>query len=323
MRGPVRKGQPTQSDVHYDALLTNLSTAYIQNQTNFIATKVFPIVNVSKQANRYPTYTKNDWFQDDAQLRGDSEESAGSGFTLSNDPYFCDVWGYHKDIGDQLRANADGVYNVDRDATEFVAMKMLLRQELQWVSEFFKSGIWGTSLVGGAGFIQFSDYAGSTPIDVVTTGTETVLKNTGFEPNTLVLGLEVYNKLKNHPDFVDRVKYSAPDAVTTAIMANLFEVDNVYVAKAVKATNAKGAAGTYDFVFGKNALLCYTPKNPGLLTPAAGYIFSWDYAPVGGSMPISRLRIDTKKTDRVEAEAAWDNKLIGSDLGYFLSGAVA
>jgi hypothetical protein len=279
-------------------------------------------VSVDKQSNKYPTYTKNDWFQDEAQKRGDSEESAGSGYTLSNDDYYCDVYAFHKDIGDQLRKNADAAYNLDREATEFVTMKMLLRQEIQWVSDYFKTGVWGYDKVGGTDFTRFSDYAGSNPIDVITTGSETVLQATGLEPNTLVLGVQVYNKLKNHPDFVDRIKYSSSDAVTTALMARLFEVERVFVAKAVKATNTKGQAGTYDFAFGKNALLCYVPPNPGLLTPASGYTFSWSYAPVTGAVPISRFRIDLKKTDRVEGEGAWDNKRIGADLGYFLSGVV-
>ncbi len=314
--------QPTAKDAHYDQFLTNISTAYIQAQSRFIATKVFKIVNVDKQSNKYPTYTQNDWFRDEAKVRGDSEESAGGGYTLSNDSYYCDVYGFHKDIGDQLRQNADAVYDLDREATEFVTMKMLLKQEIKWMADYF-GAVWGTNLTGGANFTQFSDFATSAPIDVVTTGCETIEQNTGFNPNTLVMGLQVYNKLKQHPDFVDRVKYTSDEAVTTEIMARLFDVERVLIARAVKATNVEGATGAYDFVSGKSMLLCYVPPNPGLLTPAAGYTFSWDYAPVGGAVPISRYRIDTKKTDRIEGEGAFDNKLVATNLGYYWASVVA
>ena len=53
--------QPTSQAVHaVDVPLTNISTAYIQNQAHYIASKVFPIVPVQYQSNAYYTFTKND-----------------------------------------------------------------------------------------------------------------------------------------------------------------------------------------------------------------------------------------------------------------------
>jgi len=312
---------PTQNDVNFDSLLTNISVAYRQLQTNFVASQVFPTVTVQKQSDRYATYTKNDWFRDDAGKRADATESEGSSYTLSSDTYFADVYAHHKDIGDQIRKNAASVFNLDKDASELVTTKLLLRQELQFVTDFFTTGKWGTDIVGDVGFTKFSNFAGSNPIGVIATGKNTVIKNTGFEPNTLLLGYELFETLKQHPDFVDRIKYSSSDPVTEQLMAKLFGVERVLVAKAIKATNKEGATGAYDFVFGKNALLCYVAPTPGMLTPSAGYQFVWDYAGFGTNIAISKMRIDTKKCDRIEGEIAWDNKIIGSDLGYFLSGA--
>ena len=48
--------QPTSSDVHVDAILTNISVAYIQQQGAFIANRVFPSVPVkSSLINTSPT----------------------------------------------------------------------------------------------------------------------------------------------------------------------------------------------------------------------------------------------------------------------------
>jgi len=41
--------QPTNSDVHVDAALTNISVAYVQNAADFVAGRAFPNVPVSKQ----------------------------------------------------------------------------------------------------------------------------------------------------------------------------------------------------------------------------------------------------------------------------------
>ena len=55
--------QPTQSQVHVDAILTNISVAYLQRAENFIADKVFPVVPVDKQSDKFFTYDKNDWLR--------------------------------------------------------------------------------------------------------------------------------------------------------------------------------------------------------------------------------------------------------------------
>jgi hypothetical protein len=79
-RKSLRKGSPSKEQVHYDSVLTTISTAFIQEQTNYIASKVFKIVPVDKQSNKYPVYDQNDWFQDDAQIRATqrSRQEAGS-----------------------------------------------------------------------------------------------------------------------------------------------------------------------------------------------------------------------------------------------------
>jgi len=118
--------QPNVNSVHVDAILTNISVAYLQNQNNFIADKVFPIVPVDKKSDKFFTYTKNDWFRDEAQRRADATESAGSGYNLSTDTYSADVWAFHKDVGDQTVANADAPLNPLREATEFVTRRLLL-----------------------------------------------------------------------------------------------------------------------------------------------------------------------------------------------------
>ena len=183
--------QPTLSDVHVDAVLTNISVAYIQNQNNFMSTRVFPIIPVDKKSDKYYIYTQNDWFRDEAQVRPPSTESAGSGWTLSTTNYSCESFALHKDVDNQVLANADAPLNLFREAAEFLTQKMLLRMELQWVSDYFATSIWDSNVTPVS---TWDDYTNSDPIDDVELGKETMLQNTGFEPNTLVLGYQVFRK---------------------------------------------------------------------------------------------------------------------------------
>jgi hypothetical protein len=313
--------QPTASEVHVDSILTNISVAYAQSADAFIASKVFPVVSVEKQSDKYFKFNKEDWFRDEAEKRADGDESAGSGYGLSTDSYSCEVYAFHKDVSDRVRKNADNPLKPDEDAVRFVTQRMLLRQEIQWVSDYFTTGVWS---VDSTPSVTWDDVT-SDPINDIEAGKESVLSKTGFEPRTLVMGYQVFRQLKNHPDIIDRIKYTSAQTVTPELLARLFDIDRVMIARAIKNTAKEGQTAAYSFAHGKHALLCHVAPSPGLLTPSAGYTFMWNGVSdgLGENIGISRIRMDARKSDRIEAEIAYVNKVVASDLGYFFNGAVA
>jgi hypothetical protein len=308
--------------------------AYIQNAASFIALKVFPIVPVDKQSDMYYSYDKNDWFRDEAKLRAHGTESAGSGYNISlAGPYFCNPYGFHKDIPWGLRKNADPGIDLDRDATELTTQRLLIRLERLFAGNFFITGVWGTDLTGVAGvpganqFRQWNDYSFSDPINDIETGKELIKGVTGFDPNTLLIGRQAFRYLKNHPDIVDRYKHTQAGVITAELVAKVFEIERLIVADTIYASNAEGATAAYNFIYGKGALLCYVPPAPGLLVPSAGYTFAWkgvaDNIQTNKGIAIETFPIRRLKVDRVEGEFAVDPRLIGADLGVFYTTAVA
>ena len=235
------------------------------------------------------------------------------------------MFALHKDVDDQTRANADDPLSPDSDATRFVTQRLLLRREIQFVADYMVTGVWDTDKTGTTNFTKWSDYAASDPIEDIELGKETILQNTGYMPNRLVLGYKTFRRLKHHPDVVDRFKYTSPDSITEEMLARLFEVEQVVVMRAVKNTAAEGATAVMAFVTGvDDALLCYANPSPGLLAPSAGYIFSWRAISggLGVDIPISRFRMEHLRSDRIEAEIAFDHKVVAKDLGYFYDDAV-
>jgi len=323
--------QPNISQVHVDAILTNASVAYIQSADNFIANKVFPIVPVDKQSNLYFKYTKDDWFRDDAQVRADGTEAATSGYGLTTDSYYAYVYAIKKAVGDQTMANFDNPLDPLRDASKFTAQLILNRMEAQFVTDFVKTGVWGADFAGVAGspstgeFKQWSDLANSDPIQDVENWKATILSTTGFEANKLVLGYDVYKTLRNHPDVIDRVKYTGNSVPDTAYLAQLFGLEEVLVAKAVKNTANEGATGSFSFTFGKSAVLVHSAPAPGLLTPSAGYSFQWTGVSEGLGLTVGtkQYRLEQNASTYVESQVAFANKVVAPDLGVFAGTVVA
>lgn len=320
--------QPTASSVHVNAPLTQISIAFLQSQDRFVARKVFPEVRVGKQSDRYFLYNKKQWFRSDAQERAPGTESAGSGFTIDNTPnYFARVWALHKDVDDQIRKNADNPIQPDRDATEFVTRGILMRQELNWAAKYFTTSVWTGSTTGGditPGTLW--DVGGSDPIGDIELQIVAIDLATGFSPNKLVLGAKVWSALKNHADFLDRIKYTQKGIVGTALLAEILEIDEVLVAKAVHDTADEGATDSHSYVLGSNdALLVYAAKSPGIMQPSGGYTFAWTglLGSNAAGMTMSRFRMEHLKSDRVEGEAAYDQKLVAAECGAFFSNAVS
>lgn len=314
--------QPSQSQVHVNRPLTNISVAFMQNPNNFVWDKVFPIVPVDKKSDVYFTYPLGQWYADDAQKRRAGTESAGSGYPMSTDSYTCDRYDFHKDIDDDTRNNADAPIDLDRDATEFVTQTLMQRLENQWVTNFFTTSVWDTDLTPSN---LWSDYTLSDPLTDIDTGKETILKNTGFEANTLVLGYKVYRQLMRHPDFRDQIKYTSPENINAGLLAKILDIERVIIAKSVKRTTIEGESNTFDFIHGKHALLCHVAPKPGILVPSAGYSFAWRGVSggMGTNIRIKKFRIERLEVDRVEGAVAFANKVVSSSLGYFFNGAVA
>lgn len=328
---------PARQSIHIDRALTNISVAYMQDDSAFIADKVFPMIPVVKQSDTYFVYNRDDFFRDEAEERAKGTESAGGDYDIEEaDPYFCRKYAFHMDVTEEDRVNADNPLTPNQDATDFVSRKLMLRRENLWAQKFFVPGKWGTQVQGvaatpGAGETIQWNSATSDPVKFIRNQTTQGIERTGYKFNTLVLSPYTYDELIEHEDIIDRIKYTEKGIATLNLLASLFEVDNIYVPNAIQNTKAKtaGAAagtGNFSFIMGKHALLCYVEKKPGLKKPSAGYTFGWTGLLGAGAFGNRIVRIPMPwlgmETERVEGEMAFDMKIIGSELGLFLKDIV-
>ena len=318
--------QPTQSQVHVDKPLTDLSLAYIQDENDYISQKVFPFVGVQKKSDVYFTYPKGQWFRNGMKKRAPGTESAGSGYDLDTAQYLCDKFALHKDISDDIRANQDDPVDMDRDASRWLTQQGLISQEVEWASAFFGTGLWtgsstGTDIVPAIKW----DAASSDPVKDVTEQSTAQKRKTGFRPNKMVVSADVDTALRNNEEIKERIKYVmkvTTDDITPGLLASLFGMQEYMVADAIVNTSTEGAADSMDFIVGSGqAALYYVPPAAGIMIPSAGYTFGWNglLGANARGTTISTFRMEHLKSDRVEIEQAFDQKQIAADLGVFFT----
>ena len=322
----------TPSSVHLDQPLTNLTIAYVQDQSNFIADKVFPTVGVQKQSDKYYIYDRDNMNRTgDVKALAPRTEVNRIGMSLSTDSYYADVYGLGMDFDQQTLANEDAALDIRSAGATTLVNRLLIHREEQFASTFFANGVWGS---GSTPSNLWSDYTNGTPIQDVTVARRAMqLKSGGYKPNTMVVGKEVRDILINHPDILARLNGGATVSntalITNAKLAEIFEVENFYVMEAVKNNSVEGVAESNAFIGGKHALLVHSAGNAGLMTPMAGATFAWNTLDGVNNLGITvesysddalkRMQV----AEHIQVKMAYDMKVTGADLGYFFNGAVA
>lgn len=326
---------PTQNVVHVDEMLSNVAVAAFQDNSNFIAGQVFPDVPVSKQSDKYAVIPAGDFNRDEMQRRADATESSGSDFTMSTDSYFCDVWAHHHDYGEQTRANADSIFQLESNITRFLTMKALIRKEKLFTSNYFTSGVWDTTFTpstkwGATGATPIKDIKGAITRQGLITG--------GFYPNIAVMTQPFLDALLDTDDVLNRVLYSGggQGGVADPSVANLKELlslDEILIMKAVENTAPREYVADADgsgrkvpkevnrlFAGTNSMLLLYKTSTPGNMVPSAGYTFSWSGLTGQAGLGTRMLSYDKPLTAggrRVEIEMSFDMKMQASHFGTY------
>ena len=307
---------PTLSDVHVDSALSHVSVAYIQSQTQFVATQAFPIISVQHRSDQYPLWDRGDTLRDELTYRAPATENQTIGNRISWHDYACKVRGGKMAIPDQTRNNQDSSVTLEMAVTRIATQKALISTERVWADKFFKASA-GWSEPSSA--VTKWDTSGGDPIGDIETGINAIAQY-GFMPNTLVLGYRAYKTLKHHADIVDRYKHTTSQSITPNMIARIFDLNRIIVASAAYNSADELQTESTNFILSDGALLLHTPSSPGLLTPAAGYTWAWtSYLNSGMEATVSRYREPKLRADFIEVETAFDMTAVDWKLGYYIN----
>lgn len=286
--------QPTTNSIIVRGALQNVSVAF--KNDNYIADRVFPIIDgVTRQA-KVGKYLPDSWFRDEAKVRAPGAEAAMTGFELTTSNLDPVNYAIKTDVPKEYEEEAAVASNIpvrpEVDAIEYCADKIDLSKEIRTAAIIMDTTWADENGSGGedvAGLWADTTAAGNTFFADIQKGMNAIHKATGLMPNKLVMDSSTFNSLRFNPQIQTRLgtflniapQTGTPAPLNAQVLAALAGVEEVLIGSAIKVTDneTKTKSSTisngqyvWEYNSGKgSAFLYYHPSRPGLRQVSAGY----------------------------------------------------
>ena len=236
-----------------DPVLSALATGY--SNAAFVGDQLLPFVLVDKEGGKIPRFGKDAFrvYNTERALRAKSnrinpEDIGGADIVLDE---------HDLEFPIDYREDAESAFPLQAYATDRVVEGIRLRHEKKVADLAQNTANYAASnKIVLAGTSRFTDKANSDPIGVFEDGKEAVRGKIGKYPNTAVIGAASWKAIKQHPQFLERIKYSMKGVLTVELLKEILEVERIVVGRAVYSSDT----GTFGDLWGDNIVLAYVAQ---------------------------------------------------------------
>ncbi len=265
----------TPGEVHVDAVMTNLSVQYANDE--FIGLRILPIISTGgKLSQVYFKYPKRERFAyPDDSMAGHRATANELNQTRTTDSVALTPRALREFVDETTIRNQDAPLNELIDAQQNVLEGMHFLQEkriaaLVQAQASYPAG----NRVQLSGTDQWSD-AASTPITDILNATASVFRGRG--PARLIgwTSIEVWNVLRQHADILDLFKFNgnSPGLATPDMLASWFDLDELIIGRAREDTANIGQTETYGRIWGKHFGVARVATAPSIRNASLGFTF--------------------------------------------------
>ncbi len=254
-----------------DPILTTVIQGY-QN-TELVGEIICPRVEVDASGGQILQFGKEAFVLYDTQ-RAPGGATPRMNLGYYGKPFALEIHGLEALAPDQITRDARAVPGIDLARTFITAVQdaNLLKLEYQISSLLRNAANYsaGNKIALTAGS-QFSD-PGLDVKALFQAGRAAIRAKTGKYPNTLILGPNQKYALSRNTAIRDQFKYSSPDSLTLAMLAQYLEIERVIEGNGVYAAHENA---DFSDVWGKDCVLAYVP--PGgrsYYTPGFAYTYT-------------------------------------------------
>jgi hypothetical protein len=304
-----------------DQYLTNVSNAWRNDSADFIAEKIFPVVGVNKKTFKVASYSKENLRVPSSSVRTGESKAKRVNLGRSEDTVGpLQEHSLSDFVTKEDQAMTDNPYDALSDSSENILQKMALIDEKDLATTLSDTAI-VTQNTTKSGTGQWSDYSNSNPFNDIKTGCIAMKASALKVPNTFFTSWEAWIQMVDHPDFLDRIKWSQTGVMTDSDFLKLFApygITKIYIGKVSENSAVEGQTDSLSAVWGKHAWLGYITDRPGLREVNGGYKFQ-----LNGGRETTRETFNNPPGDEIVQRDYYDYELLNPECFYLIKNAVA
>jgi hypothetical protein len=280
--------------VHINRPLTNMVAAYPNR--DYVADRVSPLVRVTKLSDLYWVIPQKQMFQAPSPDLASPEAKPNIvGSALSNDNYNCRYRSLMGFLPNATIRNADAPLDPRAQVGKKVRNALELNREIRVAGVACTAANYGTSTVALPASRRFDDPT-SDPVKEI----DDARRQMRILPNRMALGHEAFLALIRHPRIKELlqgrsalmiqqdlsrnggISTVSPARMNAAILASIFELDEVVVFKALVDTAADGAAENLQPVWTRDCVALLKVEETPNIMETATFMYTYRFAGATG-----------------------------------------
>lgn len=295
----------------------------------FIANRVAPVFEAATPSGSYGLIPIEQLLK-----IGDTKRANGSGYnrgswTFTKGTFACDEHGWEEPVDDRARRMYRNYFDAELIAAQRARNMVMQNYEIRVAALLFNATTF-TSYTSAV-TTEWSTGASATPVDDVQTAKSAVRLQCGMRPNALIICRTVFDNLRQCDQVMDRIAAQGAGTgikqadVTQALMAQVFDLEEVIVAEEIKDSALEGQDVSLAEIWDDEyAMVARIGRNPNdFQDPGVARTIHWseDGSQIGAV--IESYRDEAARSDIIRARMDSDEIVPYVEAGYLLSNITA
>lgn len=307
-------------------LATFLEFDLESEKAGYIATQVFPVIDVQSQAGNFGKIPIEQLLQQRNTKRAPGGGYARGNWTFEPATYATEEHGAEEPVDDR-EAKMYSEYFVAEQISTMRAFSSVLRNAEQRVADaVFNTTTWNGASLTTAITHEWDDATNCVPLTDVEAAVQKIYDNSGLWANALVINRKVFRNLRNSAQVIDRIESNGAgnaakaSDITAQMLAAAFDLDYIIVAGTSRNGAKEGQAASPTQIWsGEYAMVCRVSTSPDMRDPCIGRTFHWaqDGSSIGGT--VESYRDETKRSDIIRVRHDVDELVLYPQAGHLLS----
>ena len=306
--------------------ISTLLMEAVHQEKHFVASSLLPVYGSEREVGRYPRFRigKGELLKKESQKRGATGTYNESEEIFEWDSYQTQEYGHEKRVDDVVRKQMRDFFDSDMVTAKFCMNKLMLDYEVEAAAAIMDPATF-TAANGSVAYTEGNLTTIDFPADL-NAAIEALTLN-GEEPNTIVLSLSVYNRLKRSTKLQTYLyghlnTTQGGSNITPNLVAEAFGIPNIVIAKKSYDRGIKGKTDVVP-VWGNSHIWVGEVQGGDFMNGGAGRTIIWDADSEGGLFTTDQYRDEARRGDKIRVRSNRVIKIVNPNSGRLIATQVA